>query len=597
MTDISLPDKIRAQIAQCANKALERVLASYQNYTAGIAEVDEESFYDSHKNSRMALSHLELLVKLLKLLGVRDQVVEQAEKDHKREAYDEWKAYLKSAGRPEDCNDEEDTWQQPAFGLFLSLWNRIQGNTTPTIHCMIADWLEARWIYGDRRVLLQAFRASGKSSLAGLFLAWLLTRDPDLRILVLSAESTLATKMARHIRTIIESHPLTALLVPNRTTNEWASNKFTVRRARHWRDPSVWSAGLFSNITGARADIILCDDAEVPNTCESAEARAALRARLHETEFILNPGGTVIYLGTPHCYETIYADTPRVELGEEEVFLKDYARLHVPLLNDKGESAWPQRFTPEDILLQKRQVGPMKFAAQMMLEPVNIMRARLDVNLLQRYNEPLCAREIQGAIYLTIGGKPVSACGAWWDPAFASAEGDASVLAIVFDDDEGCRYLHHVDYIHVDSKGDEARAQSLIVAELARRFYVPSITVETNGIGKFLPETLRNVLAETKTPCAVLEETSSRAKDLRILEGFDAVMAARALYVHDHVYRTAFVQEMAEWRPGLRGAKDDGLDAAAGALSLKPVRIPRRYYRGRQHWQALSHIARTDFPA
>lgn len=494
-----------------------------------------------------------------------------------------------------NCKNEEDTWQQPPFGLFLCLWNRIQGNKTPKIHFLIANWLERRWIRGDRRVLLQAFRASGKSSLAGLFLAWLLTRDPDLRVLVLSAESSLATKMARHIRTIIEKHPLTASLVPNRISNEWASNKFTVNRKRQWRDPSVWSAGLFSNITGARADIIVCDDVEVPNTCETIEARETLRARLSETEFILNPGGTMIYLGTPHCYETIYADTPRRELGEEDIFLKEYARLNVPLLNEAGESAWPERFTPEDIILQKRQVGPMKFTTQMMLEPVNISRARLDVNLLQRYDEPLRAKEIQGAMYLTINNKPVTACGAWWDPAFASADGDASVLAIVFDDDEGNRYLHHLEYIHVAEKGEEAQAQCKIVAELAQKFYVPSITVETNGIGKFLPETLRAVLADTKTPCAVIEAASSKPKDLRILEGFDAVMAARALYVHAHVYRTPFMREMAEWRPGLRGVKDDGLDAAAGALSLKPVRIPRRYYTGRQQWQGRSHIARTDF--
>lgn len=491
--------------------------------------------------------------------------------------------------------DDENTWQQPPFGLFLSLWNRTQGNTTPKIHFKIARWLETRWRNGDKRVLLQAFRASGKSSLAGLFLAWLLTRDPDLRVLVLSAESTLATKMARHIRTIIEKHPLTASLVPNRTTNEWASNKFTVKRKRHWRDPSVWSAGLFSNITGARADIILCDDVEVPNTCESIEARESLRTRLSETEFILNPGGTMIYLGTPHCYETIYADTPRSELGEEDIFLKDYARLSVPVLNARGESAWPERFTAQDIIAQKRQVGPMKFAAQMMLQPVNISRARLSVDLLQKYNEPLRSSEIQGDTYLSINGKPVTACGAWWDPAFASADGDASVLAIVFDDDEGNRYLHHIEYIQVTDKGDEANAQCRIVAELARKFYVPSITVETNGLGKFLPEILRNVLADTQTPCAVQEANSSKAKDLRILEGFDAVMAARALYVHDHVYLTPFAREMAEWRPGLRGVKDDGLDAAAGALSLKPVRIPRRYYQGRRHWQSRLHTARTDF--
>lgn len=490
---------------------------------------------------------------------------------------------------------DENTWQKPPFALFLSLWNRIQGQKTPRIHFRIANWLEERWTRGERRVLLQAFRASGKSSLAGLFLAWLLTRDPDLRILVLSAESSLATRMARHIRTIIEKHPLTAPLIPKKTT-EWASDKFTVHRKKQWRDPSVWSAGLYANITGARADIIVCDDVEVPNTCETAEARGNLRARLKETEFILNPGGTMLYIGTPHCYETIYADTPRAELGEKDIFLKHYARLLVPLLNDEGESAWPERFSGEAIALQRKQVGPLVFSAQMMLEPVNITQSRLDVSLLQSYSAPLVAKEVQGQLYLSIGGHNIVSCGAWWDPAFGAAGGDGSVLAVVFDDDQGHRYLHHIEYIEVSGGEDEATAQCRVVADIARRFYIPAMAVETNGIGKFLPGILHNVLADEKVPCGVIERHSTQSKDKRILEGFDAVMAARALYVHESVYETRFIREMSEWRPGLKGARDDGLDAAAGALSLKPVRLPRRYHAGRTGWQGRPHQARTDFP-
>lgn len=396
------------------------------------------------------------------------------------------------------------------------------------------------------------------------------------------------------MRTILETHPLTRPLIPEKTT-EWASNKFTINRNAIWRDPSVWAAGLFSNITGARADVIVCDDVEVPNTCESAEARADLRDRLAETEFILNPGGTMMYIGTPHCYETIYADAPRTEMGEDDIFLKDYARLSIPLLNDAGESAWPERFTTKAIERQKKQVGPMRFAAQMMLTPVNITESRLDPAQLHRYDAALENKVVQDKLYLSLHNRNIVSCGAWWDPAFASAKGDASVLAVVFNDDEGNRYLHHVEYIKVPA-GNEAQAQCAIVAEIAAQFFIPSIEVETNGIGKFLPDILRNVLSERRVPCAVHEVTSSRAKDLRILEGFDAVMAARALYVHESVYQTPFIREMSEWRPGLKGARDDGLDAAAGALSLKPAKLRRFHFVKRHSWQGGQTQARTDFP-
>ena len=71
---------------------------------------------------------------------------------------------------------------------------------TPALHRRIARWLNARWRAGDRQLVLQAFRASGKSTIVGVFCAWLLFRHPDQRILVLAAEQDLATKMVRNVR-------------------------------------------------------------------------------------------------------------------------------------------------------------------------------------------------------------------------------------------------------------------------------------------------------------------------------------------------------------------------------------------------------------
>ena len=55
-----------------------------------------------------------------------------------------------------------------------------------------------------------------------------------------------------------------------------------------------------------RADLIICDDVEVPNTCNTSKKRIALRDKLRELDFILSPNGTMIYIGTPHTLDTIY---------------------------------------------------------------------------------------------------------------------------------------------------------------------------------------------------------------------------------------------------------------------------------------------------
>jgi hypothetical protein len=84
---------------------------------------------------------------------------------------------------------------------------------------------------------------------------------------------------------------------------------------------------------------------------------------------------------------------------------------------------------------------------------------------------------------------------------------------------------------------------------------------------------------------------------LRIVEAFDAVLAAKALHVHASVKLTKFIEEMREWVPGGK-CRDDGLDAVAGALSQQPVRVGTRVpsvSRGMAWQGSVQHIAKNNF--
>ena len=483
------------------------------------------------------------------------------------------------------------------FKMFTVLWNQMQGQTTPDIHFRMAEWLEHAWVNKDRKLLLMAFRSAGKSSMVGLFAAWLLYARADLRILVLAADFTLAKKMVRNVKRIIEKHPLTGDMKPEKA-EQWASDRFTVKRHTVLRDPSMIAKGVTSNITGSRADIVICDDVEVPNTCDTAEKRAELRERLAEIPYVLADGsGTELYVGTPHTYYTIYGEEPRKEIGEDAPFLDGFKRLKISVLDSKGESSWPERYGTTHIEQMKRQTGPNKFASQMMLKPVNIAEGRLDPAKLQIYEYALDYTKELNALFL--GETKLVSASAWWDPAFGSVKGDGSVFAVLFADGEGNVYLHRIAYIKTQaSEGvDEATQQCRQIAQIVKELHVPSLTLETNGIGKFLPAILRNELAKAKAPCAVQEFNNTRPKDLRILEAFDAVLAARRLFVHASVLETPFITEMQEWRPGRNKGRDDGLDAVAGALSQTSVRIQRIYGKGGHSWMKSGEVqkAKTDF--
>jgi hypothetical protein len=94
-------------------------------------------------------------------------------------------------------------------------------------------------------------------------------------------------------------------------------------------------------------------------------------------------------------------------------------------------------------------------------------------------------------------------------------------------------------------------------------------------------------LAKAGAACTVVEQNNHRAQADRILGALEPALAARRLHAHDSVFRTRFPSEMAEWAPGISGARDDALDALAGCLLAEPVRLARAgpparaaYWRG-----------------
>ncbi len=484
----------------------------------------------------------------------------------------------------------------PTFASFLDAWNRSQNLATPSLHQRIARWFDKRIAKGSRRLLLLAFRGSGKSTLLGLLAAWLLKCDPDRRILVLAAESQLATKTVRTVRRILERHPDTEALRPAKP-EEWAADRLTVPRRLVSRDPSLLARGIGANITGSHADAVICDDVEVPNTCGTPAKRADLRNRLSEIDYVLSPGGLQIYSGTPHSYYSIYARDARPEEDDELPFLHDFRRREERL----DEDAWPERYTPERIETIRRRSGPARFASQMLLRPVQAVEGRLNAEWLRRYEGRLEYSEANGEPMLRIEGRRLVSASAWWDPSFGKPEkGDASVLAAVYTDEDGRRLLHRVVYTVHDPKTADTQSRGVDlcrqVAAQARKLHLPVICVEENGLGAFLPDILRWQLKRKGYGTTVRGVHNRRPKHERILEAFDAPLAARALWAHASVFQSPFLRELREWRPGGKG-RDDGLDAAACALLAEPYRFGPRDRVPRKEWRptARPRRARNSF--
>jgi len=93
-----------------------------------------------------------------------------------------------------------------------------------------------------------------------------LGRNPNLRVLMLSATSQLPEKMLSGIKADIEHNAFVQAVFPHlrpgrkKGQNSWSNTQIHVERSDHLTDPSIECAGLTTKILGKRADLIAVDD-------------------------------------------------------------------------------------------------------------------------------------------------------------------------------------------------------------------------------------------------------------------------------------------------------------------------------------------------
>lgn len=451
------------------------------------------------------------------------------------------------------------------------------GLTTPNVHVQIAEFLESEYQNKSDLQLLMAFRGCGKSTMIGLYGVWRLLKDPNLRILIISADDGLAQRMVRNMRRIIERFWLAETLRPH-APDQWGTDRFTVQRTAEWRDPSVTGCGIYSNFTGMRADLIICDDVEVPSTSDTFDKRESLRELLTELSYTLAIPGMTLFAGTPHTVHTIYKTADDLSGHEKEKpFLSAARLLKIPIYDADGAPAWPERFSAVQIEKIKKRSTEAHFKSQMLLLPTSYESGDFRGDHVQVYDEEMYYSPELNQVY--IGHIKMVSCSAWWDPSFASKKGDGSAIAVVFVDGAGHIFIHHLSYlsVHHDAADDNAVQQCKQVADILKSYRVPVIGIETNGIGGFLPPILRREIVRARAGTAVTEVHHRKPKIDRIMQAFETPLAARMIHVHKSVMKTRFYDELTSFRAdgSVSSRHDDGLDAAASAILMEPVRIPR----------------------
>ena len=274
------------------------------------------------------------------------------------------------------------TWQplpepfNTDFRYWLCIVWKHLGLPDPTpIQLDVADYMQ----HGPKRRVIQGYRGVGKSWMAAAYVLWRLRKDPQQKIMVNSASGAEARNFTTFCLQLIRDMPVLQCLEPRREDQRSAVNAFDVSYAKPDKSPSVKSVGIFGQITGSRADLIIPDDIETPTTSSSVGMREKLLAAVGEYNAILKPGGEVMYLGTPQTEESIYNKlllkgfSTRVWPARYPEKPEKYGDNLAPIVQErcaelKGKPVDPGRFSDMDLLEREVSYGRSAFALQFQLD-------------------------------------------------------------------------------------------------------------------------------------------------------------------------------------------------------------------------------------
>jgi len=152
------------------------------------------------------------------------------------------------------------------------------------VHVEVCDW----WTRQERKThqLVLLPRDHQKSRLVGYRVAWHLVNHPEHRILYISSTANLAEKQLKFIKDIF-TNKICRRYWPNmihesvEKREKWTNSEISLdhpKRAEEGiRDPSVFTAGLTTSITGLHCDVAVLDDVVVQENAYTGEGREKVK--------------------------------------------------------------------------------------------------------------------------------------------------------------------------------------------------------------------------------------------------------------------------------------------------------------------------------
>jgi hypothetical protein len=297
-------------------------------------------------------------------------------------------------------------------------------------------------------------------------------KDPTIRILYISSTANLAEKQLGLIKQILTSRVIKRYW-PDLINEEeglrekWTQSEIAVddprRAAEAIRDPTIFTGGLTTSLTGMHCDIAILDDVVVQENAYTEEGRDKVKSQYSLLASIEGAGAREWVVGTRYHPLDLYSDLVGME---EEVFNEEgdietstaVYEVFQRVVEQDGVFLWPRQQRSTDgkwfgfdngILAKKRAqyLDKTQFYAQYYNDPNRYEQAVVTPELFQYYDKNQVKYK-DGSWYVM--GKKVNVFAAM-DFAFSVGKrSDFSAIVVIGLDSSGNVYVLDIDRFKTD---------------------------------------------------------------------------------------------------------------------------------------------------
>jgi len=282
------------------------------------------------------------------------------------------------------------------------------------IHSDLVKWMTRKDAKSHLMVLLP--RDHGKSAFAAYWVAWQITKNPTIRVLYISSTANLAEKQLGFIKGILTS-PIYRKYWPEMVNQEegkrekWTNTEIAVdhplRVKEAVRDPTVFTGGLTTSLTGLHCDIAVLDDVVVQENAYSEEGRGKVRSQYSLLSSIEGAEALELVVGTRYHPKDLYSEllAKQVEefsddgdVVESDKLYEVFERVTEDSLNRDGSGTflWPREARADGkqfgfnakILAKKRAqyLDKTQFYAQYYNDPNDVSTSAISREYFQYYD-------------------------------------------------------------------------------------------------------------------------------------------------------------------------------------------------------------------